>query len=184
MSHQLGVRKPSSTPSGIGAASELLVSAELMRMGFDVFRNLSPNGAADLVLFKHGRLLTAQVKTNARPWGSSCDVVISWDSNTDTFRCLIPSDAFDLFRDSDNIATAQILSQPRHAREILLIQKSKPRISLTKRRAIAKLIESDSPELVRRGAPVTPAATPGPGDATARHPSAMASEVIACQSSR
>ena len=36
----------------IGAASELIAAAWLMEMGYEVFRNLSPSGPADLIAWK------------------------------------------------------------------------------------------------------------------------------------
>jgi len=48
----------------IGAASELLVAADLMAKGFRVFRNLSPNGPVDLLAnCGSGRIFRIQVKT-------------------------------------------------------------------------------------------------------------------------
>lgn len=54
--------------SDIGAAAELLVSADLIHQGYDVFRNLSPNGPIDLIAWKEGEFTTVQVKQrkNAR----------------------------------------------------------------------------------------------------------------------
>jgi hypothetical protein len=56
--------KPSSKPTGadLGAAYELLVAADLIRKGFDVFRNMSPNGPVDLVVYKNRRCCRVQVK--------------------------------------------------------------------------------------------------------------------------
>jgi hypothetical protein len=53
------------SPSDLGASYELFVAAELIRKGFDVFRNLSPNGPADLVVYKDDMLLRVQVKGRA-----------------------------------------------------------------------------------------------------------------------
>src|SRR5260370_37710101 len=50
----------------LGASYELFVAAELIQKGFDVFRNLSPNGPADLVVYKDGHLLRVQVKGRAK----------------------------------------------------------------------------------------------------------------------
>lgn len=47
---------------GVGAVGELLVAADLMLKGYDVFRNLSPNGLADLVALKNDRVWRIQVK--------------------------------------------------------------------------------------------------------------------------
>jgi len=40
--------------STLGAQSELLAGAWLIELGFDVFRNLSPCGPADLIAWKQG----------------------------------------------------------------------------------------------------------------------------------
>ena len=42
---------------------ELLVSADLMRRGYEVFRALSPACSCDLVILKEGRLLRVEVRT-------------------------------------------------------------------------------------------------------------------------
>ncbi|HEY4710097.1 MAG TPA: hypothetical protein VIH46_08005 [Candidatus Acidoferrales bacterium] len=46
----------------LGAAYELAVAADLIKRGFDVFRNLSPNGPADLLVIKSKKILRVQVK--------------------------------------------------------------------------------------------------------------------------
>ena len=48
--------------SDSGAAAELMVAADLIDRGFDVFRNLSPNGPIDLVVLAGGKLYRVQVK--------------------------------------------------------------------------------------------------------------------------
>ena len=56
--------EPSKVSSGvIGAMHELLVSADLMRRGYEVFRALSPACSCDLVILKEGRLLRVEVRT-------------------------------------------------------------------------------------------------------------------------
>lgn len=49
--------------STFGAASELLAATDLIQNGFDVFRNLSPNGPCDLIAMKDGVLLRIEVKS-------------------------------------------------------------------------------------------------------------------------
>ena len=51
------------SPSTVGAISELLVSADLMKKGFEVFRALSPSCSCDLIAAKKGRLLRVEVRT-------------------------------------------------------------------------------------------------------------------------
>jgi len=51
-----------------GAAAELLVAARLMANGFQVFRNLSPNGI-DLLALKGGQVLRIEVKS-ALKWSA------------------------------------------------------------------------------------------------------------------
>jgi hypothetical protein len=49
-----------------GARYELAVAVDLMRQGFEVFRNLSPAGLTDLIAKKgHSVLLRIQVKSNS-----------------------------------------------------------------------------------------------------------------------
>ena len=45
-----------------GAIGEMIAAVDLMHKGFEVFRNLSPNGAADLVVVKNNTPYTVQVK--------------------------------------------------------------------------------------------------------------------------
>lgn len=52
--------------SNTGAAHELLVSADLMLKGYEVFRALSPDCPCDLAILKEGRLLRVQVTTGYR----------------------------------------------------------------------------------------------------------------------
>ncbi len=54
------------SPGDLGASYELFVAAELIQKGFDVFRNLSPNGPSDLVVYKDDILLRVQVKGRAK----------------------------------------------------------------------------------------------------------------------
>lgn len=46
-----------------GAASELIVCAELMRLGFHVFRCESPHAPFDLIAYRDGQFLRVEVKT-------------------------------------------------------------------------------------------------------------------------
>lgn len=48
-----------------GAAAELEVSAQLLRDGFDVFRNVAPNGPVDIVALKDGVVYLYDVKSKS-----------------------------------------------------------------------------------------------------------------------
>jgi hypothetical protein len=57
----------SGLPSGTtGAISELLVSSDLLRRGYAVFRALSPSCSCDLAILKGGRLFRVEVRTAYR----------------------------------------------------------------------------------------------------------------------
>ncbi len=49
----------------VGAISELVVCANLLQKGFDVFRNVSPTGKADLLATKKGNVFKIQVRTGS-----------------------------------------------------------------------------------------------------------------------
>lgn len=50
--------------SGVsGAYAELIVSAELLRLGYWVFRNVTPHGPCDLIALRNGRTVRVEVKT-------------------------------------------------------------------------------------------------------------------------
>ncbi len=49
----------------VGAQSELLVCADLLNQGFEVYRNVSPTGATDLVAIKKPYVFMVQVKTKS-----------------------------------------------------------------------------------------------------------------------
>lgn len=58
---------PYEVPSGtIGAIAELMVAADLMKRGYEVFRALSPSCSCDLAILKNGRLLRIEVRTAHR----------------------------------------------------------------------------------------------------------------------
>jgi hypothetical protein len=60
---------PPASNSTIGALSELLACAWLLNKGYQVFRNVSPNGPYDLVAFKGPEELRIDVKTIRRYGG-------------------------------------------------------------------------------------------------------------------
>lgn len=49
-----------------GALAELVVAADLLRRGFEVYRAVSPAAKSDLVIVRDGRILRVQVKTTYR----------------------------------------------------------------------------------------------------------------------
>ena len=54
-------------PTGtVGAMSELIAAADLMRKGYDVFRSLSPACPCDLAILINDKLLRIEVKTGYR----------------------------------------------------------------------------------------------------------------------
>lgn len=50
---------------GVGAIGELLVCADLLRRGYDVFRSVSPNGPFDVVACSGDRTIRIEVKVCA-----------------------------------------------------------------------------------------------------------------------
>lgn len=57
-----------------GAASELLVAADLLRRGYHVFRSVAPDGACDLLILQGKSVLRIEVKTAYR----NRDGTIGW----------------------------------------------------------------------------------------------------------
>ena len=49
-----------------GAASELIVAADLLRRGYEVFRALSPHASCDLAILHDGKLLRVEVRTGRK----------------------------------------------------------------------------------------------------------------------
>jgi len=43
--------------------SELLAAADLLKHGFEVYRNVSPQGSSDLIILKEGKMLSVEVRT-------------------------------------------------------------------------------------------------------------------------
>jgi hypothetical protein len=68
----------------LGAAYELSVAADLIKRGFDVFRNLSPNGKADLLARKGNRTFTVQVKSKYVV-GCGCDIFAAFNDGAITY---------------------------------------------------------------------------------------------------
>ena len=51
------------SPGSVGAVSELLVCADLLRKGYEVFRSVSPHCSCDMVILKAGRFVRVEVRT-------------------------------------------------------------------------------------------------------------------------
>lgn len=61
-----GQEPPDIAPSTIGAIGELLVAADLLRKGLDVFRAVSPSCPCDFVAHHEGQLYAIEVRTLRR----------------------------------------------------------------------------------------------------------------------
>ena len=53
----------STSNARLGAASELLVAADMLRLGYEVYRAFSPQAQCDLLAVKTGRVLRVEVKS-------------------------------------------------------------------------------------------------------------------------
>lgn len=65
----LQTRRPNTSklPTGtVGAISELIVSADLLRRGFEVFRALSQSCSCDLAILHESKLIRVEVRTASR----------------------------------------------------------------------------------------------------------------------
>jgi hypothetical protein len=58
-------------PGEVGAVAELLVSADLLARGYEVFRAVSQNCSCDLVIHRAGRLWRVEVKTGQNRPGAA-----------------------------------------------------------------------------------------------------------------
>ena len=61
----------------VGALSELLAAAELMRQGYEVFRALSPSCSCDLAVLLEKRLLRVAVRTGHRNIQGRLDAAVN-----------------------------------------------------------------------------------------------------------
>lgn len=61
----------SESPSAKGARLEILVCADLMRQGWEVFRAISPVGKTDVCCLKRNALLKLQIKSTLGGWEKS-----------------------------------------------------------------------------------------------------------------
>jgi len=50
----------------MGAFGELLIAADLIRKGFNVYRALSPSSPSDLIIQRNGKLITVECRTGYR----------------------------------------------------------------------------------------------------------------------
>jgi hypothetical protein len=50
----------------IGALGELLVAADLLRKGYEVFRSVSPSCSADIMIYRDGKSKRVEVRTGHR----------------------------------------------------------------------------------------------------------------------
>lgn len=61
-------------PTGtVGAVGELKVAIDLLSRGFEVYRNLSPHGSADLITIRNNEIHSIEVRSGYRiPNGTLC----------------------------------------------------------------------------------------------------------------
>lgn len=62
-------------PGDVGALGELVVSADLMRRGYAVFRALSPSCPCDLIAMKDDKLLRVEVTKGRRYLKGGCHFI-------------------------------------------------------------------------------------------------------------
>lgn len=64
MSKKFGRYSDKSIPSGtVGAITEMVISADLMKKGYSVFRALSPSCFCDVIAIKDKKILKVEIKT-------------------------------------------------------------------------------------------------------------------------
>lgn len=68
--------------SDVGALAELVVSADLLKRGFHVFRAVSPAASCDLLVMRDGQIWRVEVKTAQR----STDGSLTYDKPRDRAR--------------------------------------------------------------------------------------------------
>jgi hypothetical protein len=66
--YDLALKKTPSRQRGlssgsVGAMSELRICADLLRLGYYVFRSVGPNSPYDVIAVKHGKLLKIEIRT-------------------------------------------------------------------------------------------------------------------------
>ena len=50
----------------VGAIAELIVAADLIKRGYEVFRSVSQDSSSDLLILKHNKAFTVEVKSSVR----------------------------------------------------------------------------------------------------------------------
>ena len=83
----------------VGAASELRACAELMRLGFHVFRSESPHAPFDLVAYRDGEIMRVEVKT-LRQQGTFAPSFTFPRNNEYDVLCLVAPERFFFFDSS------------------------------------------------------------------------------------
>lgn len=71
------LRERGISPGTVGAIAEMLVCADLLRRGYDVFRAVSPNSPADLVVLYEHKLYSIEVRTGYRKFAGSDGYVVT-----------------------------------------------------------------------------------------------------------
>lgn len=59
--HNFYINKTS--PSTVGAASELIASVDLLKRGYEVYRAVSPSSSSDLIIKKDNKISSVEVRT-------------------------------------------------------------------------------------------------------------------------
>lgn len=65
-------------PSSVGAAHEMIVAADLIKRGFDVYRSVSASSRADIIIVHGARMLRVEVTTGVRNMGRNPKRPFSW----------------------------------------------------------------------------------------------------------
>jgi hypothetical protein len=87
------------SPGKKGARGELLASAWLMKQGYEVFRNLSPNGAADLVAYRDNEFTRIDVKCCKMRYGKPVYARVKAQLKNDNVRLILVNDNGDCYWD-------------------------------------------------------------------------------------
>jgi hypothetical protein len=106
----IDLRPSGYSSSAIGARSELVACAELMRLGFHVYRCESPTAPFDLVAYRDGRCLRVEVKSvtlkNQHPQ-------FSWPKNAEWDLLVVVGDQADVFLFEPSMARLDIVNAVR-----------------------------------------------------------------------
>ena len=91
-------------PTGsIGTLSELIVSVDLLKRGFYVFRSMTPNSPCDLIIEKEGWTIRLEVKTGNRSIGASKKIYFGqvrpkYLSRIDSLAVVIPEESLIIYK--------------------------------------------------------------------------------------